>query len=61
MEIILSDYLVASFMGVIFLGFPNLRAIVQLPFAIYFFVVCGCFKGSEEENDYGPPVDKVIW
>ena len=53
--------LLAFILGVIFSGSPPLRSTVLLPFAIYFFVVCGCFKGSEGKNDYGPPVDKVIW
>ena len=53
--------LLAFILGVIFSGVPLLSSIIQFLFAIYFFVVCGCFKGTEGKNDYGHPVDKVIW
>ena len=48
----------ASILGVIFSYQPSLRVIL-LPFVIYFFVVCGCLKGTEGKNNYGHPVDKL--
>ena len=35
------------------------HTLLSIPGFIYFVVVCGCLKGTNGDNKYGSPVDKM--
>ena len=41
-------------------GWCQLVAIIPIIGAIYLLIVCGFFKGTEGDNNYGPPSPKEI-
>lgn len=40
-------------------GWHILTNLIPIVGTIYLFVVCGCLKGTDGDNNYGPPVNKI--